>query len=347
MKVFLTGGTGFIGQRLTQKFLVRDWSVIAPVRRPNGPRACSLSKMGAHCTPCDVTDRESMRESMTGVDMVVHNAGHYEFGLNADGKRCMHDINVRGTENVLSLALELRVPRVVYVSTVVAYGDTGPQIRDETFERQAPYRTWYEQTKTEAHTVARRYQKQGLPLIIVCPNGVIGPNDHSPFGYFLRMYLSRMLPPVSWSPGSMLSLVHLDDLAEGTALAAEKGRIGETYFLAGEPKSFREHIGYWTMKPGAFKSRLWLPAGLMAALFCPLEPLQRMAGLPAFMSRETVREGATNLYYSCEKAKRDLGWNHSSAQEMWFDTIDGEIELLLKRKKRNLASLLNPLDDAG
>lgn len=222
--------------------------------------------------------------------------------------------------------------------------DSGPQIRDETFERQSLYRSSYEQTKTEAHAIARRYQERGFPLIIACPNGVIGPNDHSSFGYFLRLYLNRMLPPMAWSPETMFSLVHLDDLAEGLALAAEKGRTGETYFFAGESRSFREHLGYWAMKPGAFKVRFWMPAGLMAALFCPLEPLQRMAGLPAFMSRETVRGGATNFHYSCAKAKRELGWTHRPAREMWFNTIEGELELLQKRKKRTLASLLNPIE---
>jgi len=158
------------------------------------------------------------------------------------------------------------------------------------------------------------------------------------------LYLNRMMPPVCWSPGSMFSLVHVDDLAEGIALAAEKGRIGETYLLTGEPRSFSEHLGYWAVKPGAYRIRFWIPAGLMEALFWPLEPLQRMAGLPAFMSRETVRGGTTNFNYSSEKAKRELGWKHRSAQEMWFNTIDGELELMNKRKKRTLTSLLNPIE---
>jgi nucleoside-diphosphate-sugar epimerase len=167
------------------------------------------------------------------------------------------------------------------------------------------------------------------------------------FGYFLRLYLNRLLPPTCWSPGTMFTLVHRDDLAEGIALSAEKGRIGETYLLAGEPKSFREHMGYWAMRPGAFKIRFWLPAGLMAALFRPLEPLQRMVGLPAFMSRETIRGGATNFNYSSEKAKRELGWTHRSACEMWLDTIDGELELMNKRKTRTLTAMLNPVAVEG
>ena len=347
VKVFLTGGTGFIGQSLVQALLGRAWSVTVLVRRPDGPQARALANLGARCVEGDVTERESMRSAMAGADIVIHNAGQYEYGLNAEGRRRMHAVNVLGTDNVLDLARELRVQRTVCVSTVQAFGDSGPRMRDETFERQAPCRTWYEQTKTDAHAIARGYQQRGLPLIIVCPNGVIGPNDHSALGYFLRMYLNRMLPPVSWAGGTMFSLVHVDDLAEGIVLAAEKGRPGETYLLAGEPRSLREHLGFWAMRPGAYKVRLWLPAALMSALFWPLEPLQRLAGLPALMSRETVRGAATNLNYSSEKAKQELGWKHRSAEEMWLGTIDGELELMKKRKKRTLSFLLNPLDPEG
>ena len=344
MKVFLTGGTGFIGQPLARALLARGWNVTALVRKPNGPQARALSKVGAPLTIGDVTERESMRTAMNGADIVVHNAGHYEFGLDKAGKQRIHAINVTGTDNVLGLAHELGIPRTVYVSTVVAFGETGTQVRDETFVRQAPCRTAYERSKTDAHEIALQHQQRGLPLIIVCPHAVIGTNDHSSWGYFLRLYLNHLLPPMGWSPNAIHALVYREDLAEGIALAAEKGRIGEMYFLSGEARSFREHFNYWTKRPGAFRPLVWLPAGLAALTFAPLEPVQRLLGLPAFISRETVLAAATNLYYSSEKAKRELGWSHRSAEAMWSATIDGELELLSRRKGQNLIQRLKPLD---
>ena len=344
MKVFLTGGTGFIGQPLTKSLLRRGWSVTALVRKPNSPQAQALNKMGAQLATGDVTERESMRAAMSGAEIVVHNAGQYEFGMESAGKHRMHMVNVVGTENVLGLAHELNIPRTIYVSTIQAFGGTGPQPHDETFTRQVPCRTTYEQSKTDAHEIARQYQQRGLPLIIVCPNQVIGANDHSAFGYFQRLYVNRVMPPMGWSPNSIFCCVELNDLAEGIALAAEKGRIGEAYFLCGDPQSFHEIFDCWSKKPGAFTPRIWLPVGLAAALFAPLEPLQRMLGLPAFLSRETVRASATNWNYSSEKAKRELGWTHCSAEAMWFATIDGEIQLLSKRKTQNLLQRLKPLE---
>lgn len=344
MKVFLTGGTGFIGQPLTKALAARGWEVQALVRKPESPQAQALTKLGAKLAIGDITQRESMRTAMKGADIVVHNAGHYEYGVNRTGKQRMDAINVTGTNNVLGLAHELGVPRVVYISTTQATGESGKQERDETFQRETPCRTAYEQSKTDAHEAARKQQQRGLPLIIVCPNSVIGVNDHSSWGYFLRMYINRIMPPMCWSPDTIHGCVYVDDLAEGIALAAEKGSIGETYILSGERQSFRSHLGHWGKRPGAFKPSVWLPRQLAAAFFAPLEPLQRMLGIPAFISRETVTASSTNWNYSSAKAEKELGWRFRSAEEMWATTIDKEIKLLSKRKHQNLLQRLKPLE---
>lgn len=342
-RVFLTGGTGFIGRPLAKALIARGWSVGALVRRPDSPQARSLEKSGVRLVAGDVTDRESLRPAMSGAEIVVHNAGSYELGVDRAGAERMRAVNVGGTENVLGLARELGIPRTVYVSSLVAFGDSGPEIRDETFTRRAPCRTAYERSKTEAHAVACQYLRQGLPLVIVCPTAVVGTNDHSAWGYYQRLYLNRLMPPVCWSKGSVFGLVEVNDLAEGIALAAEKGQAGETYFLTGELKSFREHFEYWGTRPGAFRPVVWLPAWLAAALCAPLEPLQRMLGLPAFISRETVRTSAIDWNYSAEKARRELGWTCRAAEQMWPEILDGELRLLERRKGQSWLERLKPL----
>lgn len=344
MRVFLTGATGFIGQHLTRALFKRGWSVTALVRKPDSPQSLAVQRSGAELASGDITVRESMRAPMSGVDSVVHNAAAYKLGTDRTEKQSMRFANIRGTENVLSLAHELKIPRTIYVSTVLATGETGTEMRDETYKRQFPCRSTYEQTKMEAHEIASKYQKRGLPLIIVCPGPVIGANDHSVWGYFQRMYVNRILPPMAWAPKSIFCCVSVEDLSEGIALAAEKGRIGETYLLCGEPQSFRDILNLWSKKPGAFHTKIWLPASFAAPMFASLEPIQRMIGLPAVLSRETARTAATNMYYSGEKAKRDLGWNHCSAEEMWFRTIDREIQLLAGRRTQRLVQRLKPLD---
>ena len=72
MRVFLAGGTGFIGQPLVKSLLGREWSVTALVRRPDSPQAQALSKWGAQLAAGDITERESMRAAMSGAEIVVH-----------------------------------------------------------------------------------------------------------------------------------------------------------------------------------------------------------------------------------------------------------------------------------
>jgi nucleoside-diphosphate-sugar epimerase len=137
----------------------------------------------------DVTQRESMRTAMSRADLVIHNAGVYEFGGSSALRQRMRLVNVAGTDNTLGLAFELGVPRSIYISTALATGATGVDPCDERYTRTMPCQTEYERTKTDAHDIALRIRERGLRLIIACPNQIVGPNDHSVFGYLLRMYL--------------------------------------------------------------------------------------------------------------------------------------------------------------
>lgn len=341
MRTFLTGGTGFIGQALAQVIRHRGWQLRTLVRRSDR-QAKYLASLGATLVPGDVTDRESMRAAIRGSDLVIHAAGVYEYGADSALRQRMHAANVDGTRNVLELALELGVPRTVYLSTTYATGGTGTAPCDETFVRQMPHLHYYERTKAEAHQVALDLRDRGLPLVIACPNGVVGPNDHSVWGYLLRMYLQYLLPPMAWSPGTIMSLVHVDALAEGVALAAENGRIGDNYLFCGEPTTMRQLFEFWRSHRGGFTPGLWLPPTVAKLMFMPMEPLFRLAGLPAVFSRETVAAGAHHLNYSSAKAERELGWTHPRASDMWPAIIERERHLLSFRK--GLRAKLRPLE---
>jgi dihydroflavonol-4-reductase len=156
MRVFLTGGTGFIGQRLVPALRRRGWEVTALVRQPDADPARALLALGATPVPGDVTDRESMRAPMTGADLIIHAAAHYELGVTARAARRMEAINVGGTDYVLGLALELGISRAVYVSSVQVWGDTGSRaIRDERFVRETPIRAHYDHSRPRLLTTSR------------------------------------------------------------------------------------------------------------------------------------------------------------------------------------------------
>src|SRR5215813_1117400 len=293
MKVFLTGATGFIGQALVRALRRRSWNVRALVRDVNSAPSRWLTEKGVQLVAGDVTQPEGLRPGMAGSDLVLHNAGVYEFGTNAALRARMEAVNVQGTANVLGAALEAGVPRTVYVSTVWALGPSGllpapAEVKDETQQHSGVYLTPYDRTKAEAHQVALALRGRGLPLVIGMPNAVSGANDHSVFGYLLRLYLLHALPPIAWSADAVYSFVDVDALAEGLCLAAEKAPIGADYIFSGEPTTIRGLFGLWSRYPGGMKHLLWLPHGFARVLMLPLEPLQRALGLPVFLSRAAV-----------------------------------------------------------
>jgi len=134
------------------------------------------------------------------------------------------------------------------------------------------------------------------------------------------------------------------EVAEGIALAAEKGQLGETYILAGESTTRLQELEMWAMKPGGFRVSFFLPFWLAALMFAPMEPVQRWLELSAFISRETVLSDKSSLSFSSAKAQRELGWTHRPAHQMWSSIIDEEHKLLSARKKRDLVSRLKPVE---
>src|SRR4051794_27486680 len=163
MSVFVTGGTGFIGGHVVRKLRERGDEVRALVRTP--AKGAALQELGCELVPGSLADKDAIRAGMEGCDAVIHGAAVYEVGIPASAHQAMYEANVAGTENVLRAALEAKVPRVVYISTVAVFGNTAGQVVDETYEPPGTsFTSYYEQTKYEAHKLAKRLiADEGLP----------------------------------------------------------------------------------------------------------------------------------------------------------------------------------------
>ena len=326
MKVFLTGATGFIGQPLAWAMLRRGWQVTALVRRTDTTPVRLLRQAGAQVVTGDVvtSERGLLREAMRGADLVFHNAGWYELGLRAKDRPAMHAVNVQAADTILGLARQMDIPKIVFTSSTTALGDTGGELVDERFERQSAARSYYEETKAEAHSLALDYQRRGAPVVIVCPAQVIGPGDQSPFGSFARLYVRGLLPPMTWAPEAVYSMAHVEDVAEAMALAAEKGQLGQTYFLSGSSIRMRDLIETWKQTPGGLKPFIWLPRSLALLTGLLAAPVLRMLGQRAFLSREVMDASYVCYRFSSARAESELGAHFRPAEQAWRDTLEAE-----------------------
>lgn len=321
VRVFLTGGTGFIGGEVARLLRERGDHVRALARTPS--RATALADLGCELVEGDLSDEARLREALHGCDAVVHAAAVYEVGVPESRREQVVDANVRGTERVLGAALAAGVSRAVYVSTVAVFGNTLGEVADEDYLRPQGLgcTSLYEQTKVEAHQRAQEICARGLPLITVQPGVVYGPGDTSEFGQLAQRMLKGQLPALPF-PDLGLTPVHRDDVALGILLALDKGTPGESYILAGEPMRAGEYIARLAAVAGRRPPRLTIPTALVKAMVPFGRVVGPLLGFPSNLRELVDASDGVTFWASSAKAQRELGWTPRSLED-GFATLVG------------------------
>ncbi|HXA30474.1 MAG TPA: NAD-dependent epimerase/dehydratase family protein [Candidatus Angelobacter sp.] len=321
MKVFLTGGTGFIGGAVARALRDRGDQVVALVRTP--ARAAELAQHGVTLIEGDLSDVAAIERGMAGADAVIHGAAMYEVGIPAGDRPKMDEANVRGTENVLGAALRLQIPRALYISTIGVFGNTHGRVLDEGGPLGSGETSWYERTKVEAHRIAQRLREQGLPLVIVQPGGVYGPGDHSQLGNLVHQFVAGRLPAMAF-PELGINFVHRDDVVTGVLLALDRGRVGEAYILGGEIGTAGKFVATLARITGRRPPRVTVPAVLLK-LSAPLGPLvaPRLGFPPNLHELISASDGVT-YWAKHDKAVRELGYAPRPLEQGLRETLVAE-----------------------
>ena len=320
MKYFVTGTTGFVGGVLAKKLREAGHEVNASVRSPE--KAKELQALGVKLFKGDVTEKESMREAMTGVDGVYHVAGWYKVGTK--DKSGGVQVNVNGTRNVLELMQELKIPKGVYTSTLAINSNTKGVLADETYHFTGEHLSEYDRSKAEAHKLADEFIKQGLPLVIVQPGLIYGPGDTSSVRASLLDLLKGRLPMLPRQ--TAMSWAHVDDIVNGHMLAMEKGKVGESYIICGEKYELYEAFKLAAQTAGV-RAPMAAAPGMMKAMSVLVKPFDAI--MPDSYTSEGLRiiSGVTYIGDN-SKAKRELGYNPRPVSEGWVETVKYEKQLL-------------------
>jgi nucleoside-diphosphate-sugar epimerase len=320
MKYFVTGATGFVGSVLARQLREAGHEVRASVR--NIEKAKDLQALGVKLFKGDVTDKESMREAMTGVDGVYHVAGWYKIGTKdkSDGEK----VNIQGTRNVLELMQELKIPKGVYTSTCAINSNTNGKLVDESYRFTGTHLSEYDRTKAVAHDIAEEFIARGLPLVIVMPGGIYGPGDTSSLRTTLIDFLKGKLPMIPSQFG--ICLGHVEDTAQGHILAMEKGKIGESYIIAGDSFRMTEIIKMVSEITGK-RMPMVAPYQMMRVMSFLATPFD--AFLPESYTSEGLRIFAGTTYWGDNrKAKRELGFTVRPVRAGLEETLKHEMKLL-------------------
>ena len=322
-RYLVTGATGFIGGEIVKQLVGRGHKVVALVRSPE--RAAMLKALGVEMHVGDITDKDTLRTPMTGVDGVFHVAAWYKVGV----KEPLADqINVDGTRNVLRTMRTLGIPRGVYTSTVAVFSDTKGAMPDETYRFDGNHLSEYDRTKWIAHyRVALPKMEEGLPLTIVMPGLVYGPGDTSGMHTALVDLLRGRMP---MTPArTAFCWGHIEDTARGHILAMEKGRPGETYIIAGPRQTF-EYAFDLAASIAKVRPPIVHPGPrAMRAIAAVMSMTEHFVKLPPAFTPEALRVVAGTTYLgSNAKAIREIGFTARPLEEGMAQALEHELRLL-------------------
>jgi dihydroflavonol-4-reductase len=314
----VTGATGFVGSAVARALLARGRRVRV-LARPNSDRR-NLGGLAVEIAEGAMEDPRSLARAVAGCRYVYHVAADYRIWVPDPAP--MFRANVDGTRDLLTAALEAGAERVVYTSSVATLGLVpGGSADEETPSSLDDMIGPYKRSKFAAEEVARELaRKRGLPVVIVNPSTPVGPGDikPTPTGRLI-VEAARGQMPAFVDTG--LNIVHVDDVAEGHLAAAENGRIGERYILGGENMALAEILAGVAQAAGRRPPRLQVPHSVLFPVAVGAELAARVTGREPFITLDGVRMSRKKMYFSSEKASRELGYRSRPAREAIADAV--------------------------
>ena len=310
--VLLTGGAGFLGQHLLRELVADGARVRALSRRPQTD--AQLAPLGAQPVRGDVTDLESLRAAMAGVDSVFHVAA--DTNTWRPNNAAQTRTNVGGATNLVQAAREAGVSAFVHTSSVSAYSHlVHTTLREDTPQRGGESWVNYERTKYQAEQIVRG---SGLPFVILQPAHVFGPGDTHNWSRLIGLVDRGELPGVPPGTGSFADV---REIAKAQAQAWRQERFGQAYLLGGEQASFLELItrmGAILGKPVPKRATPEFALRLVARLMYAKSLLTRRAPQ---ITPEAAEFTCHKLSVDSGKAIRELGYRLTPLQQLLEDTI--------------------------
>lgn len=229
MKVLVTGGTGFTGKALARRMLDLGHQVVA-LDHQEGHKSQELRDWGAELVIGSVTDPDTVRRCMRGVEIVHHVAAAFR-DLSVPRRR-YHEVNVDGTRIVLDAALAAGVRKFIYCSTCGVHGNVDhPPGGEDAPIQPADY---YQQTKYEAEPLVESYVAKGLKTTTLRPAAIYGPGDPGRF-YMIFRQLQRGWFPMIGDGKVLYHPLYIDNFLDAFVLAMDESKgLGQAYLIADE-----------------------------------------------------------------------------------------------------------------
>ena len=323
-KVLVTGGTGFLGSYIIKQLVEKGYAVRA-IRRSNKPDSYrgtfwiakeifdSTSSGSVEWVEGDVLDVIALQDAMEGVDAVIHSAAVVSF-VKKDRKN-MYQVNVEGTANVVNMALEKNIKRLVHISSVAALGRTsgGGHINEEKKWEESKVNTHYAKSKYKAEVEVWRAVSEGLDAVILNPGTILGYGDwhSSSCAIFKNIYSG-----FKWYTSGINGFVDVEDVAKAAVLLMESNITEQRFIINGDNwpfKKLQDTIAGGLGKKQPFK----LATPLLIKIAWRMEKLKSLfTGKKPLLTKESARVAQSQTYFENDKILNALpGFSFTPLEE--------------------------------
>lgn len=306
MKIFVTGATGFVGHHVAKALAAEGAELRMLVRKTSN--LSNLEGIPGDTHVGDLARPESLRSAVEGCDAVVHVAADYRLWIR--DPQAMYAANVDGTRDLLRLAREAGVRRVVYTSSVATmhFRTDGIVVNEDTPVSLADMVGHYKRSKFLAEQQAIAAAQDGQHVMILNPTTPTGPNDAkpTPTGRIFVDFLNGKFPAYV---DTGLNLVDVSEVARAHVLALEKGKPGRRYILGGENLTLKQILDKMSAITGIPSPTVKIPFAV-AATYAFFEEwiTGRICGKEPRATLEEVRMGRKKMFASSARAQQELGF---------------------------------------
>lgn len=305
MRLFITGATGFVGSHVAHLAAEQGAELRLLSRASSNRKHLPTS---AEIVTGDLCEPSTFATALQGCDAVIHVAADYRLWVPDPAD--MYKTNVEGTRELLRLAREAGVPRVVYTSSVATMGfkTDGTIVDENTPVGEADMIGHYKRSKWLAEQVAIEAARAGQHVVILNPTTPIGSLDTkpTPTGRIVVDFLNKNFPAYV---DTGLNLVDVREIARMHLLALERGTPGERYILGGENLTLKQILDKLAAITALPSPKHKVPhAVAMAFAFFDETITGKLRGKEPRATVEAVRMGKKMMFASSAKAERELGF---------------------------------------
>jgi len=304
LKLLVTGGTGFTGSRLVEYLLDKGHDVTV-LDNQKGILYDYLAGKGANIIMGSVTDRETVKKSLEGVEGVFHLAAAFR-QINAS-KKTYWDVNVEGTRTICEEAIKKPLKKFVYCSTQGVHGD----VKNPPGNEDSPIEPvdYYQYTKHEAEKVVKEFAEKGLRSVIIRPTAIYGPGDPERFFYLFR-FAKKGKFYMFGDGKAFYHPVYIDNLNDGFYRAFESDRKNAEVYLIADEEYFtiKELVKKIGESMGIKVKFVHLPFWPLYAAACVCEFICMPLKISPPLFRRRVDWYRQNRAFKIDKAKSELNY---------------------------------------